>query len=123
MSLSDRLRRRFRGFRGRLTVELVRVEEPPPPPAPPRALPAPERPRRRSAGYAALYGRRLDADPYSSRPRPLGRGPAHDKAVLRDTVSPWRTGGPAPPPPSGDLDELRAELYAPRIPWWEQREQ
>jgi hypothetical protein len=105
-------------------VELVRVDRPEllTPPRPLPALPAPHpRPRRRGGGLSQAYGRSIVPDP--SRPRPLGQGPAHDRAVYRDSVSPWRVGGPAPPPPSGLLDELREELYAPRIPWWEQREQ
>jgi hypothetical protein len=125
--LGDRFRRRFRGFQGRLTIELARIEElPPSPPVEPLALPAPERPRRRSAGLAALYGgRTLDPSPYATgnRPWPLGRGPAHDKALYRDQVSAWRYGTPDPPPPSLDLAQIREELYAPRVYWWEQRDQ
>jgi hypothetical protein len=105
-------------------VELVRLPELPPPRPEPLALPTPPRPRlrRRSGGFGA-YGQAIASDPGGVSARPLGQGPAHDCAVYRDSVSPWRAGGLAPPPPSGDLDELRAELYAPRIPWWEQREQ
>jgi hypothetical protein len=127
MRLGDRFRRRVRGFRRRLTIELVRVEEPPPspPPVEPLPLPAPERPRRPSVGLAALYGgQTLDPSPYATgnRPRPLGRGPAHDKALYRDQVSAWRYGTPDPPPPSLDLAQIREELYAPRTYWWEERE-
>jgi hypothetical protein len=68
-------------------------------------------------GLAPAYGRTILPDP--DRPAPLGRGPAHDKALYRDQVNPWRHGGPEPPPPSLDWADLRAELYAPRIPWWQ----
>lgn len=125
MRLGDRFRRRARAFRTRLTVELVRLPERPAPPPPAAALPAPERPRRpRRGGGLSPYTQVIAPDPAAAgRPRPLGRGPAHDKAIYRDQVSAWRTGGPAPPPPSLDLAELRAELHTPRIPWWEQRSQ
>jgi hypothetical protein len=124
--LGDRFRRRFRGFRGRLTIELARVEEPPAsPPVEPLVLPAPERPRRPSAGLAALYGARtLSPDPYASgRPRPLGQGPAHDKAIIRDQASAWRDGGPDTTMYQLDRDALHAELFPPTVPWWEQRDQ
>jgi hypothetical protein len=93
--LGDRLRRSAHAWRARLTVELVRLPELPAPEQLRAVVPAPDRPRRRSAGYAALYGgRTLAPDPYSTRPRSLGRGPAHDRAVIRDTASAWRDGGP-----------------------------
>ena len=120
MSLADR----FRRFRRRPKVELVRLQPLPPPSAPaaePPALPAPPRPRRRSAGLSALYGPVLSRAPYAAgqRPEPLGRGPAHDKALYRDQVNPWRDGTPDPPPLSLDLDQIREELYAPPTYWWE----
>jgi len=117
-------------------VELVRITPamPPPAPRPLRALPALEQPLCRrcrtrhpprshpagGGGMAAAYGRTILPDP--DRPAPLGRGPAHDKALYRDQASPWRYGTPDPPPPSMDLAEVREDLYTPRVPWWEQRE-
>jgi hypothetical protein len=77
---------------------------------------------------AALYGGRALSytdDPYQAIPRPwpLGRGPAHDKAIIRDQASAWRDGGPQlPAGPDPYLADLREEFHAPRTYWWEQRE-
>jgi hypothetical protein len=120
MSLSDRFRRRARAFRARLTVELVRLPELPAPP-PRAALPAPEQPRRRSAGLAALYGgQTLDPSPYATgnRPRPLGRGPFDPRPLIRDQASAWRDGGPDVTAYPLDKDALYADLF----PTWGQRD-
>jgi hypothetical protein len=126
MSLGDRFRRRARAFRARLTVELVRLPELPAPP-PRAALPAPERPRRRSAGLASLYGPTLDplADPYQAnpRPRPLGRGQYDPRPLIRDQASAWRDGGPDVSAYPLDRDALHAELFPLTVPCWEQRDQ
>jgi hypothetical protein len=60
------------------------------PPRAPRELPAPPRPPRQpSRGLSGYYGRSLLPDP--GRPEPLGRtGRVHDKALQRDSFSPWR---------------------------------
>jgi hypothetical protein len=138
VSLADRLRRAALaagdalGVRRRPGVELVRVDPTlAPPSAPPwslRALPAPEhplcprcrirhepRPHPADSGGFAAYGRTVLPEP--ARPEPLGRGPAHDKALYRDQVNPWRDGIPDLPPASLDLDQVRGELYAPRTDW------
>ena len=139
MSLFDRFRYAVAGLRRRPGTTLVHVgrSEPLPRPRPRRALPPPEHPvcprcglRHEprpvpgwGGGGLSAYGQTLSPDPYSSRSRLLGRGSAHDKALHRDQVNPWRHGTPDPPPPSLDLADLREELYAPRTYWWEQRDQ
>jgi hypothetical protein len=135
VSLFDRFRYAIAGMRRRPGTTLVRVGrfEPLPRPRPRRALPSPEHPICRrcgirheprphpaaGGGLAATYGRTILPDP--TRPEPLGRGPAHDKAVYRDQVSAWQYGTPDPPP-SMDLAEIREEFYAPRVYWWEERD-
>lgn len=124
--------------RHRPGTALVRVDRPgpllPSRSRPPRALPAPEHPFCRhcgtrheprphpaaGGGLAAAYGRVIGGWQDNGRPEPLGRGPAHDKALYRDQISAWRDGTPDPPPPSLDLHQIREELYAPRVYWWEQ---
>jgi hypothetical protein len=119
MSVFDRLHRSVRGFAARITVELVRADEPPPPPPPPSVavLPAPGRPRRRRgrAGYGALYGQQVAPDPWASG-RTLGQGPAHDMALIRDQASAWRTGGPDTSAYRLDRDALHAEYFPPPSP-------
>jgi hypothetical protein len=81
---------RWRLARRRPATALVVVSRPAPPPPAPRELPAPPRPPRRpSRGLSGYYGRSLLPDP--GRPEPLGRtGRVHDKALQRDSFSPWR---------------------------------
>jgi hypothetical protein len=69
-----------------------------------------------------MYGKVIDhsAAPHQARPSPIGRGPTHDKVLYRDQANPWRYGTPDSPPPDAYLEELRAEMREPRVPWWEQ---
>jgi hypothetical protein len=113
--LFDRFRYSIAGLRRRSSATLVHIGRPEPlrQSQPQRALPAPEQPRRRrSTGIASLYGgRTLDPSPCSTRPQPLGRGPAHDKAIICDQASPWRDGGPDVSASRWDKEAFYAELF------------
>jgi hypothetical protein len=105
MRLSDRFRQ-FRWSRQRPQVELVRLQPLPPPSAPhlqPPPAPTADRPRCRSPGYAALSRGAIDP---RDNPNPAAGGRPGRR----------RTGDSS----HLDLDDIRAELHAPRIPWWEQ---
>ena len=139
MSLFDRFRYAVAGLRRRPGTTLVHVgrSESLPRPRPRRALPPPEHPvcprcglRHEprplpgwgSSGLSA-YARPIAPDPWASgRPAPLGRGPAHDKAIIRDQASAWRDGGPDVSAYRLDRDAIHAELFPPTVPWWEQRD-
>jgi hypothetical protein len=117
--LGGRLRRAGRELLGRRPgVELVRLDRPRPrlAPRPPRPLPAPPRscahcgapypphlatmarpqcptcqhlPPARTMPASSPWGQVI-APGMDPRPVPLGRGPAHDRALIRDQHRPWR---------------------------------
>jgi hypothetical protein len=138
MSLFDRFRYAVAGLRRRPGTALVHVgrSEPLPRPRPRRALPPLEHPvcprcglRHEprplpgwgSSGLSA-YARPIAPDPWAlGRPAPLGRGPADLSSLARDSAGAWAWGNrrpllPTPPPPSGQREELHAELDANRAP-------
>jgi hypothetical protein len=126
MNLFDQIRHGIaRRLRRPTTLVVVGRPEPLPGSRPRRALP-PSRPFRpggaprlpRSAGYAA-YGRVIAAQP--GQQQPLGRSSFDPRPLIRDTASAWREGGPdvSDYRLDADLEEIRADLHTPRIPWWE----
>jgi hypothetical protein len=63
-------------------------------------------------GAAAAYSRTLMAEAGQRGPTPIGSGPAHTAALVRDGFSPWRASPAAEPiPPALTLRERLAVLW------------
>ena len=63
-----------------------------------------------NGGGLAAYSRPILADPYSTRPEPLGREVGDTSSLRRDAFNPWRAGPAEEPPPPAAALTLRERM-------------